>query len=147
MKSILIMGMLILSIITGSCGGKNVESPRPSNVFPPNVQLFHYPIETVWQTLATVLRYDFLYVIAVQNRREHFLVTDFVRDEQNGIEFKQRLTASLKFEGQGVVVVLYKEMQVLTDGKWQQQATDYGIENNILKKLAERLSALPRPAK
>jgi hypothetical protein len=42
-------------------------------------------------------------------------------------------------------VVLYREQQVLVDGKWIAQATDYSIEHAILEKFSERLRSLPQP--
>ena len=69
-----------------------------------------------------------------------FFSTAIVRDDDNeAIKARHRISGTLKFEGKGVVVVLYNQLQIFSEGVWVTQPSDLSIENTILQKLNERL--------
>ena len=142
MRSLCHIACLVLLLST-LCGcAKSPADRNLQEIFPPNMTIVYQPIDTVWQELLKLLRYEYLYTIEVENRRAYFFSTELIRDDQNDLETKYRLSGTLKSDGKGIAVVLYRQIQVLTDKGWMVQPTDYRLEHAILMRLNQRLAAL-----
>ena len=135
-RKLLIAG---LTLIMASCGGKSGKRNEPAQ-FPVNMSIYYAPLNTVWDVVLKTIRYDYLYNIALANKRNGFFATEEIRDYNALGKTKFRLNISLKFQGSGTVVVIYKDQQVFSPEKgWQRVETDYRLEHEILNKIQQRL--------
>jgi hypothetical protein len=88
-----------------------------------------------------------LYSLAVINNRDHIFSTEQVRDENNGTPLRFRISGTIKFEGKGVAVVLYKQQEVQMNEQWKAQPSDYQLERQILNRLKQRLATAASPSR
>lgn len=133
--------VLFLALSLAGCS-KTVEK-KYDTTFPPNMAIYYQSVDTVWKALMRVVKIDLLYNLPIENRSDGYFITDWVTDDQAGLNFKYRINGTIKFEGRGVAVVLYREIQIRTQNGWTSEASDYSTEHFILGKLAEKLKGLP----
>ncbi len=139
-KSKRIFLCLVLALICACGKSVQQESVRPASAsFTPNMSIYYAPIDTVWDAVIKTVRYDFLYTLDVVNPAGWFFATEVVRDYQSDPKTKYRISGTLKYSGEGVTVVLYKQQQVFENGDWVEQPSDYSLERQILTRLRSRL--------
>ena len=133
--------LLFVVFAVSSCAKSGPQPRSAEESFLPNMAKFSAPMEVVWEHVLNTLRYDFLYPLALVNRQNGFFVTDMIRDDYQDLQDRKfRVSGTLKYDGTGVVVVLYKEEEVRTQDGWEKLATDFILERDILNKIKERFS-------
>jgi hypothetical protein len=126
--------LVLLVVLLGGCAGKGTGG-RGAETFPPNMRVIYQPIEVVWDELLNILRYDYLFIIEVTDVNNRFFATELIRDEGLENQVKFRVSGSLKFDGKGIVVVLYKQIEERTAQGWVTRPSDYVLEKQILDRL------------
>lgn len=138
-KKLWVVALTIL--LVGGCASKSVAPTSATQNFSPNMAVFSYPRDQVWDTLIKIVRFDYLYELDVVEPDRGYFVTDSIRDTDGAQWRRFRLTATVTFDGTGSVVVLYKqeERRNQSGGSWFAVESDLQMERQLLRALRERL--------
>jgi hypothetical protein len=127
---------LLASCVTKTIGGISAD-------IPPNVQIYYYPKKLVWKNLIRIIRNEFLITFDYASYKKGHFVCKEIRDvEPPDLKTRVRISGSTTFDGSGVVVSIYKQIEIWNDAesRWQSRPSDFLLERAILSRLSEKLS-------
>ena len=144
-NSFLVTLALASALACTSCVTKRVGDDAPLS--PPNMRTYYHPRSVVWKSLIQIIRNEYLMPFDYASQKNgNFASKEIRTDDQTVPKTKYRLSGSIKFDGSGIVVTLYRQLEFWDEKEktWQSVSTDYMMETAILNRLSQKLGATVR---
>lgn len=120
---------------------KEVRVDQPKA--PPNLRAYRGDVRTLWTALMTVITREYGLPMDVADMKRRMFSTKVVYDSGDLVRMRYQLSGNIVNDGTQHIVVLYRQVEMMDNGRWRTQTTDYSLEQAILNRLDARLAGKP----
>lgn len=106
----------------------------------PNIAYVMSTYQAAWDTTINVVQFDLLLPIEIQDIKKGFFSTQLIKEYDQTPHMRYRLTGDISSDNRESMIKLHKVVEFqMQDGSWKTLPSDLKLEQQIVKKIYQRL--------